>query len=197
MDEEDDAYLKIMNEKREPSAPACTEDQFEEVMYFFEDTAQTKQPFASVDSPPVLSYAEIEESFDAAVDEHIKRFAKDIYEHWKKRRLSVGNRPLQTSLKVSPFVGSFLNSVLTISSSKRAKKPMMAIHMYVSVGAKCDRFARLVAGMRRARRNCVGFARNWKMHGNWLLSCDSVNLLGRRCSSSRSKSSNNAQKLRI
>ncbi|EEA18929.1 Enhancer of polycomb-like protein 1 [Talaromyces marneffei ATCC 18224] len=99
LDEEDDVYLKIMNEKRDPSTPACTEDQFEEVMYFFEETAHTKQPFASVDSPPVLSYAEIEDSFDAAVDEHIKRFAKDIYEHWKKRRISVGNHPLQISLK--------------------------------------------------------------------------------------------------
>jgi len=110
MDEEDDVYLKIMNEKRDPSTAACTEDQFEEVMYFFEETAQTKQPFASVDSPPVLSYAEIEDCFDAAVDEHIKRFAKDIYEHWKKRRVSVGNHPLQISLKVSSFDRSLLNS---------------------------------------------------------------------------------------
>lgn len=111
LDEEDDVYLKIMNEKRDPSTPACTEDQFEEVMYFFEETAQTKQPFASVDSPPVLSYAEIEDCFDAAVDEHIKRFAKDIYEHWKKRRVSTGNHPLQIALKVSLSNQLLLNKV--------------------------------------------------------------------------------------
>ena len=196
MDEEDDVYLKIMNEKRDPSTPACTEDQFEEVMHFFEETAQTKQPFASVDSPPVLSYAEIEDSFDAAVDEHIKRFAKHIYEHWKNRRVSVGNHPLQISLKVSPPDRSLLNTRLILCSSKRAKKPMMATHMYVSVGAKCDRFARLVVGMRKVPRNCADFAKNWRMRDNWWLSYDSASLPGRRCSSSRSKSSNNAEKSR-
>jgi enhancer of polycomb-like protein len=70
-------------------------------MNFFEETAQAKQPFAAVDNPPVLSYAEMEESFDAAVDEGIKKFAKDIYDHWKSRRIKAGNRPLQPSLKVS------------------------------------------------------------------------------------------------
>ncbi|KAH8689631.1 putative histone acetyltransferase complex component Epl1 [Talaromyces proteolyticus] len=99
MVEEDDVFLKIWNEKKDPSAPRCTEDQFEEVMYFFEETAQTKQPFASVDNAPVLSFEEIEESFDAAVDEHIKRFAKDIYDHWKSRRVEAGNHPLQLALK--------------------------------------------------------------------------------------------------
>ncbi|OKL57009.1 Enhancer of polycomb-like protein 1 [Talaromyces atroroseus] len=97
--EEDDVFLKIMNEKRDPSSPPCTEDQFEEVMQFFEETAQTKQPYAAVDHPPVLSFAEIEESFDAAVDEHIKKFAKDIYDHWKSRRVNKGNSPLQSALK--------------------------------------------------------------------------------------------------
>ncbi|KAL2369143.1 hypothetical protein RJZ57_006448, partial [Blastomyces gilchristii] len=96
--EEDDVALKIMNQKKDASTQ-CTEDQFEEVMAFFEETAQTKQPFASVDSPPVLPYSEMENSFDGLVDEKIRRFAKDIYEHWKARRTKSGNRPLQTGLK--------------------------------------------------------------------------------------------------
>ncbi|KAG2025959.1 hypothetical protein GB937_002102 [Aspergillus fischeri] len=98
MTEEDDVFFKIMNEKREPSN-RITEDQFEEVMYFFEETAQTKQPFAAVDSPPVLSLAEMQDSMDATVEESVKRFAKDIYEHWKLRRIATGNRPLLPSLK--------------------------------------------------------------------------------------------------
>lgn len=97
--EEDDVFLKIMNEKKDPEA-RVTENQFEEVMHFFEETAQTKQPFAAVDNPPVISYEEIEESFDAAVEEHIKTFAKEIYDHWKSRRVEAGNRPLQLALKV-------------------------------------------------------------------------------------------------
>ncbi|PGH06653.1 hypothetical protein GX51_02281 [Blastomyces parvus] len=96
--EEDDVALKIMNQKKDASTQ-CTEDQFEEVMAFFEETAQTKQPFASVDSPPVLPYSEMENSFDGLVDENIRRFANDIYEHWKSRRTKSGNRPLQTGLK--------------------------------------------------------------------------------------------------
>lgn len=100
MVEEDDAFLKEMNQKRDASSQ-CTEDQFEEVMNFFEETARVKQPFAAVDNPPVLSYEEMEQSFDAAVDESIKKFAKDIYEHWKARRIKTGNRPLQPTLKVS------------------------------------------------------------------------------------------------
>ncbi|KAF7117506.1 hypothetical protein CNMCM5793_006528 [Aspergillus hiratsukae] len=96
--EEDDVFLKIINQKREPSN-RITEDQFEEVMHFFEETAQTKQPFAAVDSPPVLSFAEMQDSMDATVEESVKRFAKDIYEHWKLRRIATGNRPLLPSLK--------------------------------------------------------------------------------------------------
>ncbi|CEL01650.1 Putative Enhancer of polycomb-like protein 1 [Aspergillus calidoustus] len=98
MTEEDDVFLKIMNEKRDV-ANRCTEDQFEEVMNFFEETARLKQPFAAVDNPPVLSFAEMQESMDATVEETVKRFAKDIYEHWKSIRTNNENRPLLASLK--------------------------------------------------------------------------------------------------
>lgn len=99
MTEEDDVYLKIMNQKLGAS-DHCTEDQFEEVMHFFEETAHTKQPYAAIDSPPVLSFADIQDSMDAAVEQSVKHFAKDIYEHWKSRRISTGNQPLMSGLKV-------------------------------------------------------------------------------------------------
>ena len=100
MDEEDDAFLKSMNKNR--NAPTqCSENQFEEVMNCFEETAQAKQPFAAVDSPPVLSYEEIESSMDDYLDENAKHFTKDIYEHWKTRRLEAGNKEIITSLKVT------------------------------------------------------------------------------------------------
>ena len=103
MTEEDDVFLKILNQKLGPSA-RCSEDDFEEVMYFFEETAQTHQPFAAVDSPPVLSFAEMEQSMDAAVEVSVKRFAKDVYDHWKSRRMTTGNRSLLPSLKVSSYL---------------------------------------------------------------------------------------------
>ncbi|KAJ9195759.1 hypothetical protein DTO164E3_6594 [Paecilomyces variotii] len=98
MVEEDDKFFKALNQKLGPGNQ-CSEDQFEEVMNFFEETAQTKQPFAAVDNPPVLAYSEMEDSFDAAVEDSVRRFAKDIYEHWKDRRTKAGNRPLQPTLK--------------------------------------------------------------------------------------------------
>lgn len=101
MVEEDDAALKKINQHRDP-ASQCTEDQFEELMYFFEETAHAKQPYAAVDNPPVVPYAEMEGCFDdGTVDDAAKKFAKDVYEHWKLRRTNTGNRPLQPQLKVS------------------------------------------------------------------------------------------------
>src|SRR5256714_2016005 len=60
MDEEDDAALKQINATLPKGVPECSEDLFEEVMNFFEETAQNKQPFAAVDSPPVLPLDELE-----------------------------------------------------------------------------------------------------------------------------------------
>ena len=99
LDKEDDAFLKTFNKKRIASMQ-CSEVEFEEVMNSFEEVAQLKQPYAAVDSPPVLSYEEIESSMDDYLEEHTKSFAKEIYEHWKARRLETGNRPLIEGLKV-------------------------------------------------------------------------------------------------
>ncbi|KAL3480674.1 enhancer of polycomb-like-domain-containing protein [Aspergillus californicus] len=98
MNEEDDQFLKIMNQKRDV-ADRCTEDHFEEVMNFFEETARLKQPFAAVDNPPVLSFAEMQESVDATVEETVKHFAKDIYDHWKMMREKDSKRSNLSTLK--------------------------------------------------------------------------------------------------
>ena len=100
MDEEDHAFFKSMDTKQNASTQ-CSEDQFEEIMNCFEETAQVKQPYAAVDSPPVLSYDEIESSLDDYLDDHARQFAKEIYEHWKTRRLEAGNKSLITGLKVA------------------------------------------------------------------------------------------------
>ena len=98
MTSEDMLFLKEINQKK-GKAIQCTEDEFEEVMNFFEETAQTKQPYAAVDNPPVLSYEEIETEFDETISESSRRFAKDIYEHWKNQRLQTNNRGLMPTLK--------------------------------------------------------------------------------------------------
>lgn len=98
MNSEDAAFLKAYNQKRGKNVQ-CSEDEFEEVMNFFEETSHTKQPYASMDNTPVLSYEELEAEFDETIGEPARRFAKDIYNHWKSQRLLKGNRPLIPSLK--------------------------------------------------------------------------------------------------
>ena len=114
MDDEDVAFLKPMNKNRNASTQ-CSEDQFEEVMYFFEETAQTKQPYAAVDNPPVLPYEEMEAAFDESLDDHARPFAEEIYEHWKLRRSKNGNRSLLTSLKVATSSSPFGTPLLTLT----------------------------------------------------------------------------------
>lgn len=180
MTEEDDSFLIALNGKRDASNQ-CTEDQFEEVMHFFEETAQTKQPYAAVDSPPVLSFEEIQESMDAAVEQSVKHFAKDIYPHWKETRIGAGNQELTSNLKVCNPLRICSDFRADCHSSKRAKRPMIPIHMSASVGVKSARFARLAAEMRRVPTSCGGSEKSSKMPGSWLHWCGSANLHGRRC----------------
>ncbi len=90
-------FLKSMNQN---ASTQCSEDQFEEVMALFEETAHAKQPFAAVDHPPVLTWEEMENALDDSIDENARSFAKEIYQHWKSRKLKEGNRSLMPGLKV-------------------------------------------------------------------------------------------------
>lgn len=186
MTEEDDAFLKIMNQRRGPSAEPCSEDTFEEVMNFFEETAQIKQPYASIDNPPVLSFEEMQDMMDATLEEPMKLFAKDIYEHWKSRRMAVQNNPLVPQLKVySPLSQanwSWSDTDMVYRSLKPAKTPTTVIHLSVSVDARFARSARLVVEMRRAQKSSGVFAKSWKMLASLLLWSASAKLLGRKCS---------------
>ena len=112
--EEDDAFLRLFNEKladpkqqRGGVTIQCSEDQFEEVMSFFEETAKAKQPYSSVgDPPPVLSWEEMQEAFDEDFDEPARTFARDIYEHWQARRQKNANAALQPALRLKVVDGA-------------------------------------------------------------------------------------------
>lgn len=98
MTSEDAIWLKSYNAKR-AKTQQCSEDEFEWVVNFFEETTQERQPYAEVDNTPVLAYEELESAFDDALPEHARRFAKDIYQHWKAERERNLNRPLMPTLK--------------------------------------------------------------------------------------------------
>ena len=99
MDEEDEVALKQINTTLPKDVPACNEDLFEEVINFFEETAQNKQPFAAVDSPPVLPLDELEEQYDDTISLEIRTYAKFIYDHWQSRRTAASNRGIAPRLK--------------------------------------------------------------------------------------------------
>jgi enhancer of polycomb-like protein len=104
MTDEDDVFLKELNERpssKKTNPAHCSEDTFEEVMYFFELTAKNAQPFSSVgDAPPVLSLEEMLASFDENIDELPRSFVPDVYEHWHARRSQEGNTAIQPGLKL-------------------------------------------------------------------------------------------------
>ena len=101
MDEMDEMALQKVNASLPSELKPCTEDQFEKVMGFFEQTTHDKQPYAAVDNPPVLPLEELEEQFDETVGPTVRRLAKYVYEHWKSRRLESADHSLQPTLKVS------------------------------------------------------------------------------------------------
>ncbi|KAK3073190.1 hypothetical protein LTS18_014481, partial [Coniosporium uncinatum] len=100
MTSKDGQELRETNQTLKKSRKSqCTEDQFEEVMNFFEETTATKQPFAAVDNAPVLSWDEMKQSFDDEVSPQARVFAERIYEHWVKMRKDRENRSLMPALK--------------------------------------------------------------------------------------------------
>ena len=99
MDEDDELALKLINTKLPAGQSPISEDYFEEVMNFFEETAQARQPFAAVDSPPVLPLEELQEHFDDTHPEHVRTLSKFIYSHWSARRTEAGNHVLPPHLK--------------------------------------------------------------------------------------------------
>ena len=105
MDDDDVSFHKTLNKRRKDAATQCSELEFEQVMYGFENAASEKQPYAAVDGTPVLSYDDLEVGLDEWIeDDHTRSFAKEIYQHWRNRRKESGNKSLVTGLKVSPYL---------------------------------------------------------------------------------------------
>jgi enhancer of polycomb-like protein len=99
MDEDDEIVLKQINTKLPAGQPPISEDHFEEVMNFFEETAQARQPFAAVDSPPVLPLEELQEFFDDTHPDYVRTLSTLVYSHWSTRRTNDGNHGLAFHLK--------------------------------------------------------------------------------------------------
>lgn len=98
MTTEDDEYLKTYNFKK-PSSGQLTEELFERIMEVFEDTAAEQAPFAAVDNTVVPYETMAQALVHVLPPKKMQTHGKPIYEYWKARRQTAGNKPLQPSLK--------------------------------------------------------------------------------------------------
>ncbi|KAK7749902.1 Enhancer of polycomb-like protein 1 [Cytospora paraplurivora] len=98
MTEEDDEFLKDYNARR-PVNQRLSEDDFERIMDVFEESAALQTPFAAVDKT-ILPYDNMVYGLNELPESaKLMPHAKDIYAHWKSRRLASGNGPLPPTLK--------------------------------------------------------------------------------------------------
>ncbi|KAF2719612.1 hypothetical protein K431DRAFT_286574 [Polychaeton citri CBS 116435] len=104
MNDDDVAFLGRLNDGKETAGrdpkdklSQCSEDTFEEVMSFFEETSSRIQPFANVDNAPILSLEEIEQSVDESLNMEAHKWLKSIYQHWVGKK---GTRALMPSIKI-------------------------------------------------------------------------------------------------
>lgn len=101
MNEDDQAYLKSFNKKRKDPLSQCSDLEFEQVMHGLEEATAERQPYAAIDASPVPNFDELEDALDEWIEEdRTRKFAREIYQHWKARRSNAGNKPLTVALKV-------------------------------------------------------------------------------------------------
>lgn len=98
MDEEDELALKLINQKL-PGLSPMSEDQFEEVMTFFEETVAIEQPFAGVHNAPIMSLEELMQHVIDSTPDAVGTYSKVVYDHWAARRIAKQNSALPPQLK--------------------------------------------------------------------------------------------------
>lgn len=105
MNEDDAKFLEQLNDGKDVNgqplkdkSSQCSDDAFEEVMNFFEESSTRMQPFANLDDAPVLSLEEMEQHREeASLSQEAQRFLKPIYQYWTVRK---GSRSLMPTIKV-------------------------------------------------------------------------------------------------
>ncbi|KAK3370167.1 enhancer of polycomb-like-domain-containing protein [Podospora didyma] len=97
MTEDDEIFLRSYNQKRAASSQ-LSDDDFEQIMEVYEDTAFIKAPYAAVDQT-IVAYDEMLHGLQDLEKSKVMPHAKEIYEYWKSRRQVLSNRPLHPTLK--------------------------------------------------------------------------------------------------
>ncbi|KAF2768490.1 hypothetical protein EJ03DRAFT_343976 [Teratosphaeria nubilosa] len=112
MDDDDVEVLAKLNDgndftghSRKDKLGQCSEDIFEEVMNFFEETSARLQPFANVDNAPILSLEEMERNINGHDDGisqplplEAQKWLRPIYDYWASKK--TGHPQLMPAIKV-------------------------------------------------------------------------------------------------
>lgn len=100
LDEKDSQWLDTFNTGRKENTQ-ISEEAFEWIIQQLETTINTKQPFLSTAPDSILSFEELESSFDeeSSVAKKYKAFAKFVYPHWRTRRVTNGGKPIMPLLR--------------------------------------------------------------------------------------------------
>lgn len=104
------------------SGGQCKVDDFELIMDHFEKTALQQQPFLSMDVSNIMSYEEIEPTFEGVINEKLRVFAKHIYLHWKDQKIAREGRTIIPFLKVgyhASLFGLFFSLLITCTVRTR------------------------------------------------------------------------------
>ncbi|KAK9470869.1 enhancer of polycomb-like-domain-containing protein [Dipodascopsis tothii] len=99
LDEEDFEFLEELNSTRRPGSQKCSEDAFEIVMNQLEVVIAERQPFLSTDPTNILSFEELESSFQDNGLANYTTLGRLIYPHWKKRRIAQLGKTIMPSLR--------------------------------------------------------------------------------------------------
>lgn len=97
MDEEDAEWLQSFNAKSKKDH--CSELAFETIMDHFEGICNERQPFLSTDLSSILTWQEMEPTFAKTPAAAYKLYAKQIYAHWRERRVANVGLPIMPSLR--------------------------------------------------------------------------------------------------
>lgn len=103
MDSDDDKFLQKLNSNKRSTGAQCSEDTFEDVMQHFESQVAIKLPYLHLETDlegKIVPFEEMESAFDETHSPVVRKFAREIYDHWKERRIQRGGRTIMPTIRV-------------------------------------------------------------------------------------------------
>ncbi|KAG0209826.1 Enhancer of polycomb-like protein 1 [Mortierella sp. GBA30] len=121
LDEEDEKWLKELNEKR-PEDDKLDEDHFEMIMWQFEKITNERVPYLQLDSGQIPSLDDLKPTFTAPQLLAVKNAAADVYPWWHERRTKRGGKVVTPQLKFEEVVRNEADPYLCFR--RRESKPV-------------------------------------------------------------------------